>query len=221
MKEHLYLYRILGLNIIPLKPNSKEPSIPWIDLTERTITKSEINRLFRHNTNVGVACGKVSGNLVVIDFDDMALYELLEPHFPPTLTVRTPNGMHMYYRMDEPPNRNTITAAMFDATKGRMDYLADGNYAVAPPSENKDEIRYRFANLRPIADISDMDLVLPPPIFDKVMSSENETPSRKKHKSPAVPVTVAEITYIMDCIEEENYDFATQRLSKWVEKKRK
>lgn len=36
-----------------------------------------------------------------------------------------------------------------------------------------------------------------------------------------IPVTVAEITYIMDCIEEENYDFATQRLSKWVEKKRK
>ncbi len=79
--------------------------------------------------NIGIVCGRPSGNLMVLDFDDMQAYATwLDVASPPeTLTVNTGGGgVHCYYRLtgDVPGNQKLIGG----------DVRGQGGQAVAPPS---------------------------------------------------------------------------------------
>ncbi|HEY3288528.1 MAG TPA: bifunctional DNA primase/polymerase [Anaerolineae bacterium] len=80
--------------------------------------------------NIGIVCGSVSGNLIVLDFDDMAAYlDWLTAADPPsTFTVNSGRGVHCYYRLpsaEELPGNSKLVGG---------DLRGRGGQVVAPPS---------------------------------------------------------------------------------------
>lgn len=87
--EQAQRYHDEGLNVIPIEKNSKTPKIggngkpmSWSLWQERKQNERDIVALFgRHEGNLAVVGGGVSGNLCVIDFDGeegRAAYERLQ-----------------------------------------------------------------------------------------------------------------------------------------------
>lgn len=76
----IWFYYDQGFSIIPLKEKEKRPNITsWKKYIQERPTKEEIQgwidkKLFK---NIGVVCGAVSDNLVVIDIDDKKIIEIL------------------------------------------------------------------------------------------------------------------------------------------------
>ena len=106
--------------------------------------------------NIGIVCGQVSGNLIVIDFDDFGAYiDWLEVADPPsTYTVNSGGGgVHCYYRVtgDMPGNHKLVGG----------DLRGKGGQVVAPPSVHLSGKRYDVRDASPIATARLAELKLP------------------------------------------------------------
>ena len=143
--EWARFYRLeLGFAVIPLKARSKRPALnAWRCYESRLPTEEELRGWFcgQDDLNIAIICGRVSGNLVVIDFDDMSVYPRF---FDPrkietgTLVVKTGSGKrHVYLRSDRP-------VRSFRIPELGIEIRSNGNYVVAPPSIHPDGGRYRF-----------------------------------------------------------------------------
>jgi len=150
------LYLGKGLSIIPLKPRSKEPLIPWKEYQERLPTAKEIEKWFSENeANVAIVCGSISGNLIVVDFDSeekfKEFYSKIDVEEPwlrdkllNTWIVETGKGRHVYFRIScgrEEFEKLFRTRVRF--AEG-VDVKAEGGYVVAPPSIHPSGKEYRF-----------------------------------------------------------------------------
>jgi hypothetical protein len=138
-------YADRGWAVMPLLPNKKDPHF---DLCRRaylsaTTDHKLINFWFDYdsNINIGIACS--TSGLVVFDIDYRNGGELLK-EFQPTYTVKTGDGMHLYYA--------TSPAAVY---RGK---LADGidikykGYVAAAPSIHPSGARYTVIDDRnPVA----------------------------------------------------------------------
>lgn len=97
-----------GLCTLPTKPEKpKAPFGYWTQYQTRRPTEQELQTLFSNAGNgcgIGLVCGKISGGLEVIDFDNGASeFQKWKSGIPPELlqklTIeRTPHGRHVYYR---------------------------------------------------------------------------------------------------------------------------
>lgn len=124
-----------GYSIIPLKPNSKTPVIPWKKYTTQIMDATELKKYFGNgkNYNVGIVTGKIS-KLVVFDADTPETIEFLESFniFKNTLKVLTKRGKHYYIRVfdlsDSFPSQKIYHKNI------RIDVKANNAYVVAPPS---------------------------------------------------------------------------------------
>jgi hypothetical protein len=127
-------YAALGISVIPCQ--GKVASLPsWHEFQERIAMPAEIRRWDRAGRleNVAIVCGRVSGNLVVVDLDSraaMAAYSNRFPELMETYTVLSTKGAHLYYRVDDLPP----TTRLLDAELGNIELRANGCYVVAPPS---------------------------------------------------------------------------------------
>jgi len=141
----------LGFSVFPIKPRDKVPAIDsWKEYQERKPTDEELHTWFdRGDKNIAIVCGKNSGNLVVVDFDDPAVFNFLFEGGPDkfiekvkgkTLVVKTRKGYHFYYRTTE----NLLQTRRFDNLK--IDIKGEGGYVIAPPSIHKEGVRYQFLN---------------------------------------------------------------------------
>jgi DNA replicative helicase MCM subunit Mcm2 (Cdc46/Mcm family) len=126
-------FKALGLNVIPCWNKSKKPSIDW-----GPYQKIQYTGLL--STNNAIICGVTSGNLVVIDLDDLTLGPLIFKDFEGlknnTLIVETgKKGYHIYTRVTgELPKTKRITHP-----DGRhLDIQSQGAYVVAPGSIHPD-----------------------------------------------------------------------------------
>lgn len=151
------LYLENGLSIIPLKPRSKEPLIPWKEYQEKSPTNKEIEEWFRNNNNnIAIVCGSVSRNLVVIDFDDIEKFKVflkgvdnlkdsIRFSIANTWWVRTGKGVHVYLRITDIDEKDF---KQLFRTKPRLvegvDVKAEGGYVVAPPSIHPSGRQYEF-----------------------------------------------------------------------------
>lgn len=64
-------YLIAGLSVIPIKSGEKRPAIPWEQYQKQAIDIDNINVINRADSDrIGVVCGKVSGGLECLDFDN-------------------------------------------------------------------------------------------------------------------------------------------------------
>jgi len=137
----------LGFSVIPIKPKDKVPAIPtWKEFQTRKPSDEELHEWFDDgNKNIAIVCGKISGNLVVVDFDDPATLDFLvdggiAKFREKTLVVKTGKGYHAYFIVSE----NLLQNRRFDNLK--IDIKGEGGYVIAPPSIHKEGVRYQFLN---------------------------------------------------------------------------
>jgi len=139
------LYLENGLNVIPIKYKDKKPAIEsWKEYQTKRVSEKEVEEWFSYNTyNIGIICGEVSGNLVVLDFDDIKLYDKWYQYVDTnyidirdillrTWKVTTGKGVHIYLRLKDGAVGTTPGFIEHVDIKGR------GGYVVAPPSVHKD-----------------------------------------------------------------------------------
>ena len=121
-----------GMNLIPLLPKSKKPAIKW-----KSYQDKRYDGAIPESQNFGVVCGRISGNLVVLDVD------IADPSLPNiilgsatkiTLVVKTGSGRyHIYVRCKELPRSETLKGEL-----GRVETKSEGTYVVGPTSVHPD-----------------------------------------------------------------------------------
>ncbi len=125
-------YAELGLSVIPL--DGKRPALKsWTEYQQKRANEKTI-RSWTFG-NVGIVCGAVSGNLVVLDLDGAAGYAAFAATFPmlaQTYTVASGGGVgrHVYFYADTlPPSVKSMNTPI-----GHLEVCGDGRQVAAPPS---------------------------------------------------------------------------------------
>lgn len=143
-------YIKMGLAVFPLEERGKRPKTRN-GFKDATTDAAQVKAWWQQwpNANIGIATGKRSGGIFVIDLDiddDKGIdgYHTLEDwkrengNFPDTWTAITGRGgYHLYFRSDsEVRNR----AGIIDG----VDVRGEGGYVVAPPSIHSNGNRYEW-----------------------------------------------------------------------------
>jgi len=131
-----------GISVFPIIPMTKNPAVKWSVYRTRLPKKKELEEWSSENNNIGVVCGSISGNLVVIDFDNPEFFKVFFPKIAngemKTWVVETPRpGVHVYFRLDKPVRGRSYRNA-------RIDIKGEGGYVLAPPSIHPNGGRYEF-----------------------------------------------------------------------------
>lgn len=142
-----------GFDIIPIAEMGKEPFTQVVKhgLRDSFNNPDDARKVWTRwpNLNIAIVCGAVSGNLVVLDFDeddekDVHGFDTLSDwedeygELPRTVTAVTGRGgMHYLYRTDRPIHPSV------NHDKG-VDVRGDGSYIVAPPSIHPNGTAYRW-----------------------------------------------------------------------------
>jgi len=146
--DYALFYVSYGLSVIPLRPREKVPLVRWEQYQKEPPTLEEVQRWFKGtNNNIAIVCGKVSSNLVVIDFDDAEVYEKfmkevegnaeLKDIIDSTWLVKTGKGFHIYLWVDT--DKPVKTGKL-----QKIDIKGEGGYVVAPPSLHPNGKHYTF-----------------------------------------------------------------------------
>jgi len=118
-----------GLNLIPLKPNSKEPSLNW-----KEYQKKKYDGFIPMSANYGVICGQISDNLLVIDIDKTNDKTILDKIIPDclnkTLVNETGKGFHIYIKTTKHPDKTV----RLDNNNIHIDIQVKGVYVVGAES---------------------------------------------------------------------------------------
>lgn len=161
-------YASRGIAVFPLKPRDKAP-ITKHGVHEATTNFDQIKKWWsKHpSANIGIACGQVSGGLLVVDLDrkpngvdgldSLNEWERENGNLPETVRSITGNGgAHIFYRIKgEGKNRVNLLEG--------VDIRSDGGYVVAPPSIHNNGNPYEWEydpEEYPIADADDTVLKL-------------------------------------------------------------
>lgn len=127
-----------GFSVFPIPKGSKKPAIPWKAYQTERATREIVERWQRHDSNVGIATGQVSG-LVVLDLDSAeAVAEAERRGLPQTLRVKTGKGLHVYFR--HPGGEIGNRAGIFPGA----DIRGDGGYVIAPGSTHPTGAAYQW-----------------------------------------------------------------------------
>ena len=132
-------YAAAGYSVIPVR-SDKTPYTPH-GLKDASQDPDTIRKWWETwpDANVAIACGRVSGNLVVLDVDmkngkngkrSIEIWEAEHGDFPATVMANTPSGgMHYFFRVKDPSQyKNTVEAIP------AVDIRGDGAYVVVYPS---------------------------------------------------------------------------------------
>ena len=164
-----FYYDECGFDVIPLgkrewdlsqfesKSNDylKAPSLKEFDLLEKDerYSREQVKKWLEEKKflNIGIICGKTSGNLISVDIDDPTIIRDLEKKgmniFKKTdarVTVRTSktekgNKYQLYVKhLTDPGLRQA------ESKEIKIDYRANGTYVVAPPSLHPSGVEYSF-----------------------------------------------------------------------------
>src|SRR5579864_4446708 len=138
-------YISLGWSLIPIKPRSKEPLIPWKEFQIRKASSVEIKEWFRkyQDCNFGVVTGNIS-RLVVVDLDGIkGITNGLELKLISSVTSLTGNGKQLYYKWTEHIDNSASKIAP------GVDIRGDGGFVVLPPSVHPNGKHYRWERFVP------------------------------------------------------------------------
>lgn len=142
--RYLERYAALGFNVIPVTAGDKTPAVSsWLTYQRRLSTDAERALWWQSGIphSLAVVTGEISGNLAVIDCDDMDTARDVIARLPPTMTVQTGHGMHVYVRLESA--RATIGFRL----RGKLHHVrCGGAYVVAPPSIHPSGAVYRFVD---------------------------------------------------------------------------
>jgi len=155
LEDIIKYYLRQDLCLIPCKYKSKEPTVSWKEYQQRKPSEAEINEWFYSgaNYNVGIVCGKVSNNLVVVDIDNDKKGKIMKIIFganieDETLVVRTSRGYHIYFFTEFP-----IQTFRLSTEELAIDVKGEGSYVLAPPSVHPSGQSYSFLSPEPLPNI--------------------------------------------------------------------
>jgi putative DNA primase/helicase len=142
--ESAYKYLDLGFSIIPVGLGDKKPIEKWDQFQHRRPTREEVCSWFSCQArNIGIVCGKASNGLVILDFDDLESYRRFYPDSArlerETIVVRTGRGVHVWFR-------SKTSVRSFNIPELNLNVIAEGKFAVAPPSRHPTGATYEFVN---------------------------------------------------------------------------
>ena len=143
-------YVAANFSVIPIKTDgSKAPLVDWKKYQSQIAIEEELEQWFNHGTTsgIGIVCGRVSGNLEVIDFDVEELAAIWLQRVQQAgisnillnrlLAVRTPAGWHIYYRCPDGVE-GSKKLALRKGGDGKVNVLIEtrgsGAYVIAPGS---------------------------------------------------------------------------------------
>jgi hypothetical protein len=148
------LYNSLGYSVIPIR-SDKRAFTSWKPAQTRKSSPESVANILKTKpsaTGIAIVTGTVS-KLAVLDFDDIAYYDLFSKRYPElthTHTVKTRRGYHLYYRVHASQKTQTRKCE-------GMDWLYNGAYVVAPPSIIGD-VQYEIAYATTPRTLSNKDL---------------------------------------------------------------
>jgi len=140
-----------GVSTVPILPTGqKRPSVRWEPYQSRIARAGERALFYQQPRGLAVIGGPVSGNLEILDFDDVSAvapwYAVVDAQAPGLVhrlvAVKTPSGgAHYYYRHEDAPARNQkLAMTLHTDSEGivspmaRVETRGDGGYAIVPPS---------------------------------------------------------------------------------------
>ncbi len=162
LDSYIWFYYNQGFSIIPLGVNKRnDPKAPsldsWKTYHQRRPTKEEIQEWINQGLfkNIGVICGKVSDNLVVIDIDDAKIPELVDLRLNLMFdkgiwVVKTGKGWHLYFKHHSNPG------GIKKPLKYKIEYRANRGYVAAPPSIHPNGKTYHFYNNKDKKDLPEI-----------------------------------------------------------------
>lgn len=224
LKVFLELYAERGIAVLPAVYGEKRPSVEWKIFQENGPSKAQVKEWFKEGVyNIAVLCGTPSGNLVVLDFDDVSVYtkffdkEKIEKE---TLVVETGSGkIHVYMRSDKP-------VESFRIPQLKLEVRSTGNIVIAPPSKHPSGGFYKFVNpevksLITVTDLADavwrkaekLGVKTPIDVFSETAEECGEAP----YEGPDPPC----IAKLLHGVEEGYRNEATMRIATyWLKFKR-
>jgi len=160
-----------GFSVIPVmaipETGRKVALVKWEEFQHRRPSLDEVRSWFLHpeqfpalrngknKLGLAIITGRVSGNLLVIDFDgeepaSEVLLDLKKRYpdiflkFLNTWIVKTGKGVHYYFRIKDPENLDPKLFGNRIGIRPGVDIRAEGGYVVAPPSPHPSGSRYEF-----------------------------------------------------------------------------
>lgn len=143
----------VGVNVLPTKVNEKYPKVKsWKRYQAQFISDKEIENLFSNEIDgIGVVCGKISGNLECIDFDnklgnvDLIFDEWKDNEeisdivqFKCLIEKTQSGGFHVFYRSEK--IEGNLKLAYKIKADGKPECIietrGEGGFAVVYPSKN-------------------------------------------------------------------------------------
>ena len=181
-KEIIDFFLSQDPSIISIKKGLKESAIPWKKFqSERAPPDQVYAWWFRDGHDLAAVCGSISGNLVVIDFDDPALYHKTygkgtEQNTLVVMTSCTTKRLddskrkrHVYFRTRYPIETRRINNSKDEHV---IDIQGEGAYVKIPPSlrDIDSGLCYEAERLTPIKkwDTRNFDLELDRLLRDRV-----------------------------------------------------
>lgn len=152
-------YLLKGYSVIPLI--GKKCPMGWAIYQQQRATGGEIQWWESQGwlQNLGVVCGTISGNLVVIDLDGAHAVNHFQQRFPDylqkTYVIRTGSGgLHVYLKCDHLPKNRKVRIG--DGHSG-VEMRGEGQYVVAPPSIHPiTNAPYQIAVRKPVLRVYDL-----------------------------------------------------------------
>lgn len=148
-----------GFSLIPCRKD-KRPAGQWREYTIRRPNPSELRLWFEEFTYpaLGIICGQVSDNLVVVDLDGIPAIRKFATQFPDlcqsTYSVLTGSqeGIHLYFRVKKLSDNLNVRVA----DVGGFELRGNGQYVIAPPSLHPSGKRYLVYRDYPILERESM-----------------------------------------------------------------
>jgi len=168
-----------GRSVFPVGPD-KKPLVRWGAYQTEKPTESDVRAWWTQwpAANIGMACGPVSG-FVVLDIDNEEGLQALHQRgvsLPETLTVRTGRGWH-YYFQDPGVKTKNFARGKREFPIPYVDFRGHGGYVIVPLSRHANGQMYRVEKKRPAVALPDWLLTLvrdPDPV-------QHETAERPAH----------------------------------------
>jgi hypothetical protein len=169
-----------GLSIIPCNGVKKPCLDTWKPYQTQQASLEQIKKWFSSNGNrLAVVCGKVSGGLEVLDFDDRAAFDkwgkdLLDTRpdlFQKLVFEKSPHGVHCLYQCSEIQIPGNQKLALSVDKKVLIETRGEGGYCLIAPSQG---YRLERGSFTALPDISAADRQ----ILLELARALNEQPER-------------------------------------------
>lgn len=157
-REKAKAYLMAGLSVLPANKAQKRPCLPqWSEFQTRLPTEEEVRRWFAEPREAQcLVCGKVSGNLEVIDFDNHGeLYSKWKDAVPVDLLARLvieqtqSGGYHVAYRcQDEVCGNIKLAEGNRDGKKTTLiETRGEGSLILCAPGDGYTLVQGDYAHL--------------------------------------------------------------------------